>query len=371
MVPVWHVGPLAVPVHGVFVALGVLAAMVVFVHEARRRGAVNEQSLVAVAGALVGGAIGMRLSGWARHLDFSTNPSLAAGLAVRFTQHSRRTARAPTSACSIAKRLGGYRGKTGDLFAPAVALGMAIGRIGCHLTEAPGRPTAPALGRARIRPRTPECPGCLAGQAMHPSFLYEIAFQLTAFAVLLWLRRRITRPGRTVRPLHRRLRGVPVPGRVLPGQRNGVAGSDSPAMVSAAVAADHRRSAVARLPPWVLSLTGPRPGSACMTLPPSDHRPRTIRRTRRPPRTPRRLPADPPPGIPAAAPPQAAIRRVTRRRGYTALPGAAAEVRYRAVLAGARTLLYVGINFVARLRRIRRRSARHGKPERGVRSAPR
>ena len=42
---------------------------------------------------------------------------------------------------------------------------------------------------------TPECPGCLTGQAMHPSFVYEIIFQLMAFVVLLWLRPRITRPG--------------------------------------------------------------------------------------------------------------------------------------------------------------------------------
>ena len=58
-------------------ALGVFTAMVVFVVEARRRGAVNDQSIVAVTGALVGGAIGMRLSGWARHLDFGANPTLA------------------------------------------------------------------------------------------------------------------------------------------------------------------------------------------------------------------------------------------------------------------------------------------------------
>jgi prolipoprotein diacylglyceryltransferase len=71
-----HDGPVAVPVHGLFVALGVLAATVVFWVEARRRGAVSEQSL-AVTGALLGGAIGMRLSGWARHLDFGSNPTLA------------------------------------------------------------------------------------------------------------------------------------------------------------------------------------------------------------------------------------------------------------------------------------------------------
>ncbi|VBA42511.1 hypothetical protein LAUMK13_04069 [Mycobacterium innocens] len=54
----------------------VLVATVVFFAEARRRGAVNDQSLVAVTGALVGGAIGMRLSGWAEHIDVRLNPTL-------------------------------------------------------------------------------------------------------------------------------------------------------------------------------------------------------------------------------------------------------------------------------------------------------
>ncbi|MHC9291897.1 prolipoprotein diacylglyceryl transferase [Mycobacterium sp. LTG2003] len=193
MEPVWQVGPVTVPVHGLFVALGVLAAMLVFIAEARRRGAVNEQSVVAVAGALVGGAIGMRLSGWAQHLDFSANPSLAQ--AWQFGSRSILGGLLGAYVgVLVAKRLGGYRGKTGDLFAPAVALGMAVGRIGCHLTEAPGRPTTLPWG-IHAPATTPECPGCLAGQAMHPSFLYEIAFQLTAFAILLWLRNRISHPG--------------------------------------------------------------------------------------------------------------------------------------------------------------------------------
>ncbi|MUL85253.1 MULTISPECIES: prolipoprotein diacylglyceryl transferase [unclassified Mycolicibacterium] len=189
----WHLGPVSVGVHNLFVALGVFAALLVFVAEARRRGAVNEQSVVAAAGALIGGAIGMRLTGWVRHLDFSANPSLAQ--AWQFGSRSILGGLLGAYlGVLIAKRLGGYRGKTGDLFAPAVALGMAIGRIGCHLTEAPGRPTTLPWG-IHAPANTPECPGCLTGAAMHPSFLYEIAFQLTAFAVLLWLRPRIGRPG--------------------------------------------------------------------------------------------------------------------------------------------------------------------------------
>uniref|UniRef100_A0A5Q5BPP6 Prolipoprotein diacylglyceryl transferase n=3 Tax=unclassified Mycobacterium TaxID=2642494 RepID=A0A5Q5BPP6_MYCSS len=193
MTPEWHLGPVAVPVHGVFVGLGVLAALVVFVAEARRRGAVNEQSVVAASGALVGGAIGMRLSGWARHLDLTANPSLAE--AWQFGSRSILGGLLGAYlGVLVAKRIGGYRGKTGDLFAPAVALGITVGRIGCHLTEAPGRPTTLPWG-IHAPATTPDCPGCLTGQAMHPSFLYEIAFQLAAFVILLWLRDRISHPG--------------------------------------------------------------------------------------------------------------------------------------------------------------------------------
>ncbi|GAA2684428.1 prolipoprotein diacylglyceryl transferase [Nonomuraea recticatena] len=164
--------------HELFVGLGVLAAAVVFVREARRRGALNEQSLVAVTGALVGGAIGMRLAGFAEHLEgfwLYGSRSILGGLTGAYV------------GVLVAKRIIGYKESTGDLFAPAVALGMAIGRIGCHLTEAPGRPTDLPWG-VHAPATTPECPGCLTGQAMHPSFVYEIVFHLVAFIVLVRLR---------------------------------------------------------------------------------------------------------------------------------------------------------------------------------------
>ncbi len=175
------------PLHELFDGLGVLVASVVFVREARSRGALNEQSLVAVTGALVGGAIGMRLAGWLETLN----------LADLWMYGSRSILGGLTGAyigVLIAKRIIGYRERTGDLFAPAVALGMAVGRIGCHLTEAPGRPTVLPWG-VHAPASTPECPGCLAGQAMHPSFIYEIVFHLAAFAALVWARKRLTEPG--------------------------------------------------------------------------------------------------------------------------------------------------------------------------------
>ncbi|GAA2292527.1 prolipoprotein diacylglyceryl transferase [Nonomuraea roseoviolacea subsp. roseoviolacea] len=178
---------MVIPLHEVFVGLGVLVASVVFVREARRRGALNEQSLVAVTGALVGGAIGMRLAGWMETLNLEDlwlygSRSILGGLTGAYV------------GVLVAKRVIGLRERTGDLFAPAVALGMAVGRIGCHLTEAPGRPTDLPWG-VHAPPTTPECPGCLTGQAMHPSFVYEIIFHLVAYGALVWARGKVTRPG--------------------------------------------------------------------------------------------------------------------------------------------------------------------------------
>ncbi|WP_227999812.1 prolipoprotein diacylglyceryl transferase [Nocardia australiensis] len=176
-----------IPTHGFFVAVGVAVAAIVFVLECRRRGALGEESLVAVTGALVGGAIGMRLSGIAETLDpleswmFGAR-SVLGGLFGAY------------AGVLIAKRIIGYTQRTGDLFAPAVALGMAVGRIGCHLTEAPGRPTELPWG-VHAPATVPSCPGCVSGVAMHPSFLYEIAFQLAAFAALVWARGRVSAPG--------------------------------------------------------------------------------------------------------------------------------------------------------------------------------
>jgi prolipoprotein diacylglyceryltransferase len=84
----------------------------------------------------------------------------------------------------LTKRLIGYREPTGDAFAPAVALGMAIGRFGCFFTELPGTPT-----------RLPWAVTFYDGVPRHPSFLYEIVFQLGAFALLWWLRPRVHTKG--------------------------------------------------------------------------------------------------------------------------------------------------------------------------------
>jgi phosphatidylglycerol---prolipoprotein diacylglyceryl transferase len=186
-----------VPTHGLFVGLGVLAAVVVFVLEARRRGQTDERVVYVVLGALVGGAVFMRLGTWMQHVDLRENASLT----EQWLYGNRSILGGLVGAwlgVHIAKRLVGYRTRTGDLFAPAVALGMAVGRVGCLLTERPGTPTGTSYGvtldaAAAARLHAP------AGVPLHPSFVYEIAFHAVAFAVLwFWLRHRPIAPGETL-----------------------------------------------------------------------------------------------------------------------------------------------------------------------------
>lgn len=180
-------GPL--PAHELFVLLGVLVAGAVFALEARRRGQTDERLAFVILGAVVGGAIFMRLGTWLQHVDLRENASLA----EQWLYGNRSILGGLVGAwvgVHIAKRVVGYRTRTGDLFAPAVALGMAVGRIGCLLTEAPGTPTAGGWG-ITLDAAAAERTGAPAGVGLHPSFAYEIVFHLLAFGLLwLWLRHR-------------------------------------------------------------------------------------------------------------------------------------------------------------------------------------
>ena len=185
-----HVGGLAVPAHETFILLGVLAAAAVFRHEARRRGVWgDERVLWIVAGTLVAGALGAKLATAWRYVAVTGDASLA-GVVARGGRSILGGLAGAYLGAVLTKRVVGYRRHTGDLFAPAVALGMAIGRVGCLLAEPPGTPTSLPWG-VRLTPAEaaaiPGCPAwCAAGGALHPSFAYEIAFHLAAFAALWW-----------------------------------------------------------------------------------------------------------------------------------------------------------------------------------------
>jgi len=76
------------PTHPLFLGHGVLAAVAVFVVEARRRGQVDEKVVYVVLGALVGGAVCMRLAlGWAAATTFGTGCGCSTWICTERPEH--------------------------------------------------------------------------------------------------------------------------------------------------------------------------------------------------------------------------------------------------------------------------------------------
>lgn len=183
--------------HSFFVALAILAGVAVFLVEKRRRQVRDERIAYIVLGALAGAAIFARLGTWFQHVDLSKNASFTEQL---FTGNASILSGlfGAWLGVHIAKIIVKYPHRTGDLFAPAVALAMVIGRVGCLLTERPGTPTGGGWGiilddAAALRT------GSVAHVGLHPSFIYEIVFHALAFSFLwFWVRHRDVAAGESL-----------------------------------------------------------------------------------------------------------------------------------------------------------------------------
>jgi phosphatidylglycerol---prolipoprotein diacylglyceryl transferase len=189
--PGWGIRPvlftiagLRVPAYEVFVLLGLAAGAMVFWRLRRGQPRMGEPTAIIAIAALVGGAAGAKALEWAfnwpalQHAD-----SIAALLAGRtiiggFIGGS--------VAVVAVKRYYGITERRGNLFAPAIALGLAIGRLGCFCRGC-------CYGRETAMPW-----GVDFGDHVmrHPTQLYEAAFALLLFVVLVRIRSRVTTPGR-------------------------------------------------------------------------------------------------------------------------------------------------------------------------------
>ncbi len=88
---------------------------------------------------------------------------------------------------------------TFDVFAPGIALGHAIGRVGCLMAGCCwGRPTTLPWGITFTDPFTGSYVGTPLGEALHPTQIYEALAETAILFFLLWLERRGRNfPGRT------------------------------------------------------------------------------------------------------------------------------------------------------------------------------
>jgi prolipoprotein diacylglyceryltransferase len=163
----WTVHP-----HLFFELLGYAVGLALFLRARRRQGDDVErtQRLSVAAAALIGGTVGSRV------LEWPNGKTIVGGLIGGLI------------AVEWVKRRIGVATATGDLFAIPLAIGIAIGRIGCFLSGLPdrthGNPTTLWTGV-----------DFGDGVRRHPTQLYEMVFLIGLAAALSHARKRTTKPG--------------------------------------------------------------------------------------------------------------------------------------------------------------------------------
>lgn len=179
----FNLGNFPIPSYSFFMLLAIVVACFVYWKEAKKTKSNNQNTFYLLISALIAGAIGAKipivLLYWKQifsGLGFEilvSGRSIMGGLiggtiGVLYMKHRLK-----------------IKVRRGNIFAPAVALGMAIGRIGCFLRgccfgKETWLPWAVDFGNGILR---------------HPTQLYESLFMFCMFFYLNWKKKQNPKPG--------------------------------------------------------------------------------------------------------------------------------------------------------------------------------
>jgi phosphatidylglycerol:prolipoprotein diacylglycerol transferase len=194
----WGVRPILFSINEVgissysfFIFLAIILGLLMYLYDSRHDDS-NEESIIFIAmGALIGGAVGAKVLKWIIDIDF-------------FLGHWRDPAIWLSGRTIVGGIIGGMigvaivkkkfkiKGKKGNYFAPAIALGIAVGRIGCFLRGC-------CFGESSSLPWAVDFGGHVS---RHPTQLYEAIFMLGIFFYLQAIKNRPNiKPGQLYRLL--------------------------------------------------------------------------------------------------------------------------------------------------------------------------
>ena len=186
---VWHLGPVPLRAYALAIITGVVLAVVIgerrWVARGGTRGVVTDIATIAVPFGIVGARVYHVVTSPQAYLEDPVSAlyvwqgglGIPGGIAGGFL-----------AGWVVAKRRGIARGAFADAIAPGVAVAQAVGRLGNWFNhELFGRPTTLPWG-LEIDPDNPDAvPGA---EAYHPTFLYELLWNLGVAGIVVWADRR-------------------------------------------------------------------------------------------------------------------------------------------------------------------------------------
>jgi len=179
----FYIGNTPVPSYTFFIALAFIVGLLVYFLEAKKSKSLGESNIYIIFGALIGGAIGAKLLDFVIEYRYflENSPGLDA---IFFGKTIVGGLIGGLVGVKIAKKIFKINEKKGNLFAPAIAIGVAIGRLGCFFRGC-------CYGKATFLPW-----GVNFGDGIlrHPTQIYESIFMFAMF-IYLESRKKDSKPG--------------------------------------------------------------------------------------------------------------------------------------------------------------------------------
>ena len=182
------------PTYGLLVSLGVLLGLWISVRNSQKQGIDPDKAwnlgIIVVMCGIVGAKVLYIIVDWSDYAAhpgeiFSLNTLQAGGV------FSGGLIGAFAAAAWYIRRHRMPALATCDAFAPGLALGHAIGRVGCFAAGCCfGKPTHHFWGVTFTNPIAHELVGTPIGEALQPTQLFESAVELVNFFILAWMLKR-------------------------------------------------------------------------------------------------------------------------------------------------------------------------------------
>jgi phosphatidylglycerol:prolipoprotein diacylglycerol transferase len=197
VLPYFQIGGFSLPAYGVIVAAAVVSASWLAIARAPRYGIETHFMIRVTAYTVLTAVVGCRLGDLAIHPSFywhSPEALLHSGGTFLF---GFLAAALVVAAFAIHSGVSGWT--LADCGAPAFALGIAVGRLGCFAAGCDyGKPSNLPWSVTFHDPAAAQLGGVPLGIPLHPSQLYESFYEFALLALLTYLSRRPHRPGRII-----------------------------------------------------------------------------------------------------------------------------------------------------------------------------